>query len=250
MKTQMTAFAALLVAASLMGGCSSGFQGNSTAGSNAGSGNNDGQGGGGGTIPSPIQNVDLKGYINGGNYDETQTFDFDRTRGELIVRIPLGMDPNVFIGSGSLEKLPGVSFYTTMSSDGNYHFVISIPVRYVLRGVTTLPSNRLPNGDPLPMMPAGELPSVAFTLNPNSTRKAYLYLGVDAIGLYVESEWLTCKAGSPLCVSLSFPVRNQTKSKVVGYFSLLPGKNGATGGAFISSIIPPEIARILDDYFL
>ncbi|MBX3040448.1 MAG: hypothetical protein KF789_07075 [Bdellovibrionaceae bacterium] len=249
MKTQMTAFAALLLAAGLMGGCSSGFQGTSSASSTPSSGSNDGQNGGGNT-PDPIRNVDLKGYINGGNYDETQTFDFDRTRGELIVRIPLGMDPTVFIGTGSVSQLPGVTFYTTMNSDGNYHFVISIPVRYVLRGVTTLPSNRLPNGDPLPMMPAGELPSVAFTLNPKSSRKAYLYMGVDAIGLYIESEWMTCKAGTPLCLSLSFPIRNQAKSKVVGYFSLLPGKNGATGGVFISSIIPPEIARILDDYFL
>ncbi|HRO67337.1 MAG TPA: hypothetical protein PL182_07225 [Pseudobdellovibrionaceae bacterium] len=247
MRTQMTAFAALILAAGLLGGCSSGFQGSSSTAPSAGSGNN-GQGDGG-TAPNPIQNLDLKGYINGGNYDETQTFDFDRTRGELIVRIPLGMDPSVFIGVGSIPQLPGVSFYTTMNSDGNYHFVMSIPVRYVLRGVTTLPSNRLPSGDPLPMMPAGELPSVAFTLNPNSSRKAYLYLGVDAVGLYVESEWLTCK-GACGSLRLSFPIRNQSKSKVVGYFSLIGGKSTATGGVFISSIIPPEIARILDDYFL
>lgn len=238
----------LLVCTGLMVGCSGGLQGMDTAGS-ASSGDNSGQGGGGSPTPN-LPQIDMKGYVDGGNYDKSQTFDFDRNRKELLVRLPLGMDPSVMIGSGSIPQLPGVSFYTTISTDGNYHFVISIPIQYVLRGVTTLPSNRLPTGDPLPMMPAGELPSVAFALNPNSPdRKAYLYMGVDAIGLFVESSWLTCN-NLPICVGVSFPIRNQAKSKVLGYFSIVPGRNGKTGGAFISSIIPPEIARILDEYFL
>lgn len=250
MTTSLRATTIACLAALMMTACSNGgYQGLSSE-STAAPGSNSGQDTGGGTT-NPIQNVDMKGYIDGGTYEKSQTFDFDKEKGELLISLPLGMDSSIMIGGGSIQQLPGVTFSTTIKADGNYYLVLHVPVRYFLRSVTTLPPGKLPNGQAVPGMPSGEAPTLAFQLNPNSSRKVYLYLGVEAVGVYVESPWLSC-FGSPICLSyLSYPIKNQAKTKVLGnFYMFMPSTGKKDGGFFITSIIPPEIARILDDYFL
>lgn len=209
--------------------------------------------------PNPIDTVDMKGYVNSANslfsqYDKVQTLDLDKEAGELIVSMPLGLDSSIVVGGGTVPQLPGVTFYTNIGSDGKTYLVVRVPVRYFLRGVTTIPANRLPNGDPLPKMPAGEYPSVAFDLNtigPDG-KKVYLFVGVDAIGVFIESTLPSCAdLHLPFCVNVfSFDIKNTDKTKVVGSFSIVMPKAPYLGGFFISTVLSPELARILDEYFL
>ncbi|MBX2987417.1 MAG: hypothetical protein KF802_05940 [Bdellovibrionaceae bacterium] len=240
-----------VIAALLLSGCSEGMKSSAIEGgsSNVESGSgvggiNDGR--------NPMDQVDMKGYVSEGAYQSVKSVDIDKVAGELIVRLPLGMDATIAVGGGSIPQLPGVTFGTEFGADGNAYFTVRIPLRYVLRGVTGLPSTTtLPNGRPLPKMPAGEYPSVAFTINSKNTdRKFHLYLGVDAVGLYVESKWLSC-GNSPICLDyLEAPIKNEQRNKVLGYLTLMLGRGQTAGGFFVSTIVPPEIAKILDEYFL
>lgn len=252
MGTMIRTLFAGLVAMAMLSGCSGGLSadGGATAvgGGNQGQGTNPGTGGG---TTQPIDNIDMKGYVDGGDYDQTKTFDLDKTTGHLLVNLPLGLDSSIILGSGSVPSLQGVSFTTVIGADGRTYIQFRIPISYVLRGVNTLPANRLPNGDPLPMMPAGEYPSTAFAIDThtNELRKVYLYIGVDAIGIFVESKWLSCQ-GLPICINPTFPIKNTARTKVVGYLSLIMAKGQSSGGFFISTVLPPDLARILDEYFI
>lgn len=256
MGTTMRKFLTVCVATAMLTACSGG--GLSTGSDGSVGGDNSGQGGtpgggtpGGGTGQQPIDKVDMKGYVDGGDYDQTKTFDLDKTTGHLLVNLPLGLDSTIVLGSGSVPSLPGLTFNTILGADGRTYIQFRIPINYVLRGVNTLPANRLPNGDPLPMMPAGEYPSTALSLDThtNDGRKIYLYIGVDAIGIYVESKWLSC-ANLPICINPTFPIKNTARTKIVGYLSLIMAKGQHSGGFFVSTVVPPDIARILDEYFI
>lgn len=206
----------------------------------------------GGTLPAPIQSVDMKGFVDGGENDAVQTIDLDKEKGELIISLPMGADMTLGLSNGSLTALPGVTFYTTVNpKDNKAYFVVRVPVRHFLRGVNTLPAGKLPNGDPLPFMPSGEAAALAFEINTGTAhaRKAYLYIGVEAVGLFVESKWITC-GDLPICIAPWFSIKNAAKTRVIGRLSTVMPKNGKDGGLFISTIIPPEIARILDQYFI
>lgn len=202
---------------------------------------------------SPLQQVDMKGYADGGEFQGVKTVDLDKNTGELIISLPLGIDSSVIIGSATIPQLPGVTFSTTIGGDGRTYVVMRVPLRYILRSVNlgTIPANRLPNGDPLPMMPAGEYPNLAFSLATNNgdQRRIYIYLGVDAIGVYVESKWLDC-SNLPICLNLTVPVKNAAKTKVLGYLTMVMAKNGHQGGFFLGTKIPAEFSRILDEYFI
>lgn len=204
-----------------------------------------------GTLPTPPPAkpaVDLDGYVDGGQYSQKQTFTFDKAKNEFVISLPLGMDGTLPLINGTIQSLPDISFYVNRGGDGTTYLVLRVPIRYFVRGVSAVPAGRLPNGDPLPM-PSGELPAVAFEIKPGSKQKAYLYIGVEAIGVFVESSFISCQ-GLPICIDMQFPIRNSTRTKVLGYFSLLMPKSGAAGGFFISSVLPPEVARILDEHFI
>lgn len=254
MKTRTQTLALALFMVSMLAACAKngGFEGSTDAASSNGTTNN-GQNANGnvpaGRDDTALKALDTKGFVDGGTFDKSQTFELDKTSGEMVITLPLGTDATVMIGSGSIPKLPGVSFYTTYNAmTGGYSFVIRVPVKYFLRDVASLPADRLPNGDPLPMIPGGELPSTAFAINAGA-RKVYLYLGLDSVALFVESPWISC-GDLPVCINFTVPIRNTAKTQVVGFFSLVMPKSGTTGGFFLSAMMPPKMAAILEEYFL
>lgn len=257
MRTMTRAIFTALIASSMMA-CSG--KGGLEAGSSivAGGGDNGSQGAGGGSPSNPsnpttIDQVDMKGYADGGTYSGVKTVDLDKTTGELVISLPLGIDSSIMIGNVTVPQLPGVTLSMTIGADGRTYLVGRVPLRYILRSVNvgTIPANRLPNGDLLPAMPAGEYPNLALAVNTNTgeIRKIYIYLGLDSIGVYVESKWLDCSA-LPVCMSVTVPVKNAAKTKILGYLTLVPAKNSFQGGFFLATRLPAEIAAILDDYFI
>lgn len=195
-----------------------------------------------GVINSPIPNsVDVTSYVSGGTYDKLQTVGLDRSRKELLLRMPLGLNSFVTVSSGSFPNYPDIYFATEIDSSGTAYLTVHVPLKYVLRGVTSVASSRLPNGDPLPMIPSGELPGLALDLNSQNKVKFYLYIGVDMLGIYVESPF------NPY-IGLTFPIKNKAETKIMGYISTVPAKSNYQGGFFLSFLLPSEISSVLDQY--
>ena len=237
-KIAMTLISTLIIAGSL--GCAkSGFQSSSSSATDPGS-----QDGLSAPLTSqPISDkIDVSSFISGGSYDKLQTVALDRVKKDLLLRMPLGTNIFITTGSGSVStRYPDITFETEMSADGTAYITLRIPLKYVLRGVTGINPQRLPNGDPLPMIPSGELPSLGFTINNQNKVKLYVYLGVDIVGLYVESPF------NPY-IGITVPIKNQAGTKYVGYFSTVPAKSTFQGGFFLSFQLPPDLATLLDKY--
>lgn len=256
MRTTIHTLMTSLVLAGMLSACSknNGFDASSVNTSTPGNNSQDtGSGGtdGGGGTTNTLDRVDLKGYVSSGDYESLKSIDFDKTRGELVLTLPLGMDMMVPQITGSLSQYPDIIFQTTKGSDGRTYFVVRVPVKYVLRGVNSTTPTRLPNGDPLPGVPAGELPSVGFTMNAGDGRRVYIYLGVEVIAVYVESDLLKCPTNFPICIStIPIPIYNQNRTQQLGNLALVLGKNGTKGGFYMATKIPPAIAKILDEHFM
>ncbi len=196
---------------------------------------------------SPLEKLDLKGRVESENstFSRALTFDFDKVRGEFIVMIPFPSGV-FFTPSGSFTNYPDITFTNIIDAEGRMKFAVRIPVKYIVKGVNFLPPASLPNGDPLPAMPQGygELPSLALNFPAHDNTQVSLYMGVNAIGLYVT---LPPKAAIPF--KFTFPIKNTDKTKTFGYLSYVPAKGTFAPGMFVSTIIPASVSRILEDYF-
>ncbi len=208
---------------------------------------------GGGTSPSTnpaadaVAKLDLQGQVDSNNatFGNALTFDFDKVRGEFIVMIP--MPSGVFFTPvGSFSKYPDITFSPLIDATGKMKFAVRIPVKYIVKGAAFLPPAALPNGDTLPAMPQGygELPSLAISFPQQNNTQVSLYMGVNAIGLYV-----TLPTNAALPIGFTIPVKSKDKTKTFGYLTYVPAKGAFAPGLFVSSIIPPAVSKVLEDYF-
>lgn len=204
--------------------------------------------------PTPGQNidqVDMKSLVddsqNKMGFNGMVAFDLDKTRGEFIVLIPL---PSgfVFTPSGAFNKYPDITFSPVFDASGKMKLAVRVPVKYVLRGVNFIPAARLPNGDPLPAMPAGqgELPALAISFPQQNNTQISIYIGINALGAFIT---LPQSAALPLPVNITLPLKNRDKSRTFGYLTYVNAKNGYPPGLFVATGVPASFARILEDYF-
>ncbi len=194
-----------------------------------------------GQPPATPEVPDLKSVISGGFADRVQVLQLDAEKGELLLSIPLGKNVSVNFSEREISsKLPGARIYSSTGSDGNKYIVVAVPLRYVLRNVTQIPKGTLPSGDPLPALPAGELPTVALAISNSNNVKVHLYVGMDAVGIFVESRF------NPF-IGLEYDILNKTQQKV-GVFALIPAKGAYQGGFFLGIRLKEDIARALDRF--
>ena len=242
----------LLIASLILGlsGCGQGF---SAAGSHSlangsssvGGGTSDGgyNPGSGSSASEAFKSYPSDARINGGAEDDRSVVEIDKDAKMLIVHLPISANP--FLDGAMMtvpiNEIPGASVIVGPNADGSKTEVsVRVPLSYVLNGVNILPSTRLPNGDPLPAIADGELPSVAVQLSKLGNVNATVYLAPSVVGLYVNSPV------DPF-FQLTFPIRNKSKTKTWGYFSTVPKKGNYQGGFFISAKLPDDLARIIDD---
>lgn len=220
-------------------GCSPGFEtGSSASGGTKNTGSN--TGGGEGGTSSDWNAIEMTGAINGGRFDQAKVVEIDRTAKMLIVRLPFiaGFQIGAQIPM-PIKDIPGATIGVEPNSDGSSSIVLRIPLDRVLRGVASLPSSRLPNGDPLPAIPDGELPSIGLSFNNSGTLKGALYLSPAVVGIFVTTKF------NPY-IQLTLPIRNEARTRTYGYFTTIPQKAGFDGGFFISVAFPDDLARAID----
>lgn len=224
-------------------------------------------GGGGGTNTNPtdtaarrkqlesaIASASMTGYSTTGLVPSTTVpyIDFDRANGNFVIRVPLTTWGSITSIDMTFPQYPGMRLYLDYISSQPYMTVI-VPTKYVLRNVTEVPA-KLPNGNPVPLFPAGEPPSRAILLTPNKERKVYLYLSAEAFGVFAETSF------NPLGMfdisGIQVQLNDLTKSIVdknnqtLGYITAVGEKAPFKGGFFISHKIDPKLGKILDEYYI
>ena len=205
---------------------------------------NDGDGGADAGVnpgePDAYQKLQYKGYVSGGSDDGSLVIDIDKTNNALLIILPLQVNPFIESTQGTIPDLPDVTFMTYKDDKGASYFALSVPLRYVRKGASFLNPARLPNGDPLPQVASGELPSVALAVPGKNNVKFNFYIGVNVVGIFVSSPY------DPY-LALSFPIRRGVDT--IGYFHTVPAKPGYNGGFFLNTQMPDSIAAVIDDHF-
>lgn len=181
-----------------------------------------------------------KGYVSGGGSDSTLVVSIDVENQALLVNVPLAL-PYLTLGdsSGSLKDLPGASFITSTNSQGNSEVMLSVPLKYLVKGASFLRSSRLPNGDLLPSIPSGELPSLAIALPQKPDFQLHIYVGVGVVAIFVATPM------DPV-IPMTFHIKDENKTKIIGSLSTIPEKNGFNGGFLLTTVLPNEVAVLLE----
>ncbi|MGZ3769642.1 MAG: hypothetical protein ACXVCP_08605 [Bdellovibrio sp.] len=192
--------------------------------------------------PSPYDKLDMSAYIGGTSYDSQQVISLDKENNMLVLYLPLPPGPfsSLYI---DVPNVKGVQIATTLDSQQKARVAIKIPLSLIVRDKVTLPpANSLPGGRSLPMMPSGEFPSLALGLNQNSDNKVYLYFGINAVGIFLESSYF------PEYLGITAPVKNKAGTRTLGYFTIVPKAGANNGGLFLSFLLPKDLAKIIDDH--
>lgn len=234
-KTALLAATLFLVSA-----CSKGFD-SSGGGSTSGGSDNGSQGTDGGSTGAAIDSVDMKGYSSGGESEGALVVDFDKVSKVIIVSVPitlggLGLSINV-----THPKYPDIQFYTYPDNNGMNRLAVRVPAKYILRGIQLGTPTTLPNGQIIPFL-GGELPSTSVDVDINKKSKAYLYIGSGAVALYISH------ASIPEYLSVYHSIRNKAGTKVIGSVGVAQKTAVGPGGFVVSMKIPPQFAKIIDDY--
>jgi hypothetical protein len=191
------------------------------------------------------EKVEFNGVANGGTNRGSLVIYIDRANQALILVTPIPVLMPI-LAPIEFPDMPGAKIFSFTNPDGSQSLAASIPLEYVVRGGRFGAGQRLPNGDPLPYVPAGELPgfSVQFPAKPDY--RIHLYVGVNVAAVFTELP----DVGIPpeLCMfGCLWPVTNQARTKTVGAIGVVLEKNGFPGGVYLATQLPPELARIIDE---
>lgn len=238
----MTATLALSLAA-----CSGSFKSTEQLSSNPNNQNN-----GQGATP-PIDNTqtwdkvtqEVNSKADGGFYDGRTMIRIDKTRQSIILTLPL---PDMFflsLSAVSLSQMPGASVEEVDNADGSKSWAFVIPLHYIIKGAAFSNFNTLPNGDTLPYLPAGEISGFAIQFPEKPNYRIYLYIAVNAAAVFIETpDWEIPPEFSFLP---GVPVKNEAKTRTIGYFKLIPNKSTYASGVYLAARLPSDLARTIND---
>ena len=232
--------------------CGSSFRnvaslGGPTSERTSGNGGNNQTSGDGAVSKEAWNNLSIEGTVTSGRWADTaqaKVLELDKTNKMIVIRLPMGANP--FVDGNLLElpvkDVPGIQMtLEPMPDNAGTVLVLRIPLKVVAKGVDFLPAARLPNGDPLPAIADGELPSFAVSLTNLASIKASVYLGRSTVGIFVNTPF------DPT-LRLTAPIRDSANTRTWGYLSSIPAKSETVqGGFFISLALPDDIARIIDN---
>ncbi|UOF01168.1 hypothetical protein [Bdellovibrio reynosensis] len=193
--------------------------------------------------PTAYDKMDMNAFVASGSYENEQVISIDKANNALLLFLP--MPPGLPFSGINIDvpQAKGVKLATVLDSQQKARVAVSIPLNLIIKGGVSLPAaGTLPGGRPLPMMPSGEFPSLALGLNQNSDNKIYMYFGVNAAGLFIESSYF------PQFFGITAPIRNKAKTRTLGYFTIVPKQGVNNGGLFLSFILPNDLAKIIDDH--
>tara|TARA_B100001248_G_C27399064_1_gene468354 strand:- start:173 stop:874 length:702 start_codon:yes stop_codon:yes gene_type:complete len=183
---------------------------------------------------------DLQGKVSDGTFENHQALKIDVDNQEVVMAIPLPLGVIAGLPPQAIPELEGAYYMIGMSSEGYSQIEVHIPFEHFLGNYLPIPADRLPNGDPLPAVPGGELPKFALKIQ-EAGRDIHIYIAPGLVGAYV-----TTPEFNPY-LYLQFPIKNRNETKILGYVALVPEKLGYDGGVYIATKLPDGFARFLDE---
>lgn len=184
--------------------------------------------------------IELDASIDNSIIGSHKVLELDRASRSVIIRLPFlpGL-PLVSTQPVPVAGIPGATSQLTVIDNSTY-WVFRLPVETWLKGVQSLPKGRLPNGDRLPSIPDGELPSTGLAIDRNGQLRGSVYLGPTVIAFFIATRF------DPI-LAWEVPIRNSSRTRTYGHFAAVPAKAGASGGFFMALALPSDLARAIDD---
>lgn len=190
--------------------------------------------------------LEVAGEVEDGRFKGTQVLRIDKIKKELILNLPMPASP--FLDNTQLtlplQQLAGSSIQLDPIEGGGSALTLHVPLASLVRGVDFAEPTKLPNGQPLPGVPDGELPSEALSLTNLTSIKATIYLGKNVVGVFVNTPI------NPL-IALSYPIKSFDRATTWGFLHTIPASTfdlkAKDGGFFIAVQLPDEVSRIIDD---
>lgn len=189
---------------------------------------------------------DTNGTVNGGTNDGSLVIQIDKVRQSLVLYIPL---PSIFLASVTgiqIPEMPGASVEMVPQTDGSNALGVVIPLKYVIKGGDFATYGKLPNGDAVPFIPAGEAHGFAIDFPQRPNYRLHIYVAVNAAAVFVETPDWKLPAEFAVLPTIGFPVRNSAKTQVNGYFAVVPNRGNFASGVYVASRIPNKAAALID----
>jgi hypothetical protein len=207
---------------------------------------------------SPIEKLDYKAIISSSSGAVDNRFDgmnyihFDKEAKEAVFTLPLYFEAEFQADlSITFKQYPDIRVSMVTITDEDDYILgnaleVRVPVSALIKGLNFVPG-RLPNGESLRGFPKNEAPTtnVSFKIKGRQNLKLYIYLGVNNIGFFVESDW----GGNVLDqipLSIYIPAKNEAKTAIRGYFGFVAKGLSSKPGFYLSYKLPPEVSAFLE----
>lgn len=197
--------------------------------------------------PTPgWEKVEFNSIANGGSNNGELVVYIDRANQSLVLVTPIPVLIPIF-NPIDIPDLPGAVIFSYRDTvNGQFYLAANVPLEYIIHGAQFSEPQRLPNGDRLPYVPAGELPGFAISFPGQPDYRIHLYVGVNVAALYTELPKFDIPPEICLLGCL-WPVTNRAKTRTVGALGLVPNKAQFPGGVYLAAQLPPELARVIDE---
>lgn len=233
-------FASLALTACGKGGFNSADSKAVTGGSNDSQGGGDDGGSTGGETPATWDKVDMNGYPSGGSSAGKLVVFINKEQQSLLLVLPVPLIIPFFTDV-QIPDLEGAYLTNYTDSNGGKSLAVNLPLKHLIKGGAFAPHQNLPSGDPLPFVPSGELPGFAIDFPQMTNYRIHVYVGTNVAAAFVELPDLGLPIGG------IFPVKNATKTKIIGAFGYVLPKGSYKGGLYLAAQIPDEMAAVIDD---
>jgi len=174
-------------------------------------------------------------FLNGGNFYidvNTKKMILSFPMGRLLMGLPITISGKIKELAGAYIEI-GTNFFT-----GKTEFRIQMPLEFIVGDGPQFSVRSLPNGDPLPMVPSGSLPSIKINKVLGST-PLYLYLGSGVIAAYIESSLAPN-------IAMTMPIPPDLSKTPIGVLATVPKQTDFKGGFYISINLPPSFADAIE----
>lgn len=189
----------------------------------------------------------VDGAVDGWKYNGQVVIQIDSVNQAIVLVMPL---PPIFlmpVTTMAIPELPGAALFPLTQPDGTTAMAVRIPLKYLIKGASLSNYNSLPNGDPLPFMPVGENRGFAISFPQNPRYRLHTYISANAAAVFIETPDFNLPEQWIILPSLGFPVKNQDKTKIVGYFAVVANRGVHSSGVYVAGRLPNEVAILIDE---
>ncbi len=205
---------------------------------------NDGQGDGSGDGKNADwSQVDMDGYSQGLDTKGKLVVQIDKANQAIVLVLPV---PS-FLFMPFTDKqvdvpdLDGAYFTSYETASGDKQLAVHVPLKHLIKGGEFTDPKKLPNGDPLPYIPAGELAGFAIQFPNQPKYQVHLYIGVNVAAAFVELPDMDVP------INYVAKVKNKDKTKEIGAIGYIAPKGNFDGGLYLAAQIPKDMAIVIDE---